>query len=521
MVFQRPIRMVSLVVLTGVLTLLPSALVGAQTADDVLRYADRTPGVTAYGMGIAGTGIARLDDASALAVNPAALGWLQESVVSGAFSSLRSTSDGTYVAPGYASDRRNTLTDSGIGNLSYLFKAPTTRGSLVVGAAISSVHSFDRGTAFDGENGSNSVTDYFIPYADEFALLEDAEGLYPEFSRALSFIAYETYAIDLDQGLVDAGDPVPFLPAGTFGTVTQTGVIEDTGRMTEIALGGAVEAAPDLMVGFGMNIPVGSFERYRLIEERDDVNDNDGTNGTTDFAYLTFSEQLSTTMVGVNGRLGVSAKVHPSLFFGATIETPTLFAIEEEYGTYIETGFDNGDLFSYGDGPGQDAGSGAFDYTMRTPWKIGLGFHYQAGPAQFKADVEWMDWSQLELQSSTYDFREENLEIRNVLQSVMNVRLGAVVDFGDVQLLAGLGIHPDPRRTSAFMNEGFLPVDRDRSLTSLGLRYRFNERMTMTAGWMLEQMKDRTDLYTDISDAPYLTEDVSRQRLLVGFTFGL
>jgi len=58
-------------------------------------------------------------------------------------------------------------------------------------------------------------------------------------------------------------------------------------------------------------------------------------------------------------------------------------------------------------------------------------------------------------------------------------------------------------------------------LTSLGLRYRFNERMTMTAGWMLEQMKDRTDLYTDISDAPYLTEDVSRQRLLVGFTFGL
>jgi len=43
----------------------------------------------------------------------------------------------------------------------------------------------------------------------------------------------------------------------------------------------------------------------------------------------------------------------------------------------------------------------------------------------------------------------------------------------------------------------------------------------MTAGWMLEQMKDRTDLYTDISDAPYLTEDVSRQRLLVGFTFGL
>lgn len=521
MPYVRPFRSPALLLSALILLTVIAFPVAAQTADDALRFSDRTPGATAYSLGTGGVGIARLDDASALSVNPAGLGWLGSTRVSGSFSSLRSTSDGTYFSPGYASDRRNQLSDAGLGNLSYLFKVPTTQGSMVVGAAISGVHSFDRGVSYDGDNGFNSITDYFMPFADEFSLVEDTEGVFPDFTRTLSFIAYETYAIDLDQNLLDAGEPVPFLPAVSYGTVAQTGFMEDTGRVMEIAVGGAVEVAPDVMVGFGMNIPVGGFERLRVHDEDDYRNDNDGTGGTTDFAYLQFSERLSSTMIGVNGRFGVSAKVNPSMYLGATIETPTVYAIEEEYSTYLETGFDNGDVYTYGDAAGQDAGSGMFDYTLRTPWKLGVGAHMQAGPASFMADVEWVDWSQMTFQSSTYDFTQENLEIRNALQSVLNIRVGATVDFGDLQLRAGLGVHPDPRRVPRFADAGFPTVDRDRSLTSLGLGYRISERMTIDAGWMLEQMKDRTDLYVDVSDAPYIEEDVTRHRLQFGFTVGL
>lgn len=517
MPYVRPFRLFAFCIMALFLTQTSQA----QTGDDALRFADRTPGVTASSMGMAGAGIAGLPDASAFVINPAGLGWMDGSVAAGSFSSLRSTTEGTYVSNGYSSILDNELTNAGIGSLSYLFKVPTVRGSMVLGAAVSGVHSYYRGTSFDGDNSFNSVTDYFMPFADEFDLVEDSEGIFPDFNRTLSFIAYETYAIDLDQDLLDSGDPVPFLPAVSFGTVAQTGFLEDTGRTMELNFGGAMEAMPDVMVGFSMNIPIGSFERLRVLEEDDYLNDNDGTGGTTDFAYLQLSEQFSSDMVGVNGRFGVSAKANPFLNLGFMIETPTIFAIEESYSTYLETEFDNGDIYSYGDGPGQDAGSGTFDYTLRTPWKLGMGMAVHSGMFSVLADVEWMDWSQMELNSSTFDFSPENLDIRNALQSVMNIRLAATADFSDVQIRAGAGFHPDPRRDVRFTSEGFPMVERDRTFTSLGVGYRFNDRMLLDLGWMMETSDDRTDLYVDVTDAPYVSEDVTRHRFQVGIQVGL
>jgi len=493
----------------------------AQSADDALRFADRTPGVSAYGLGIGGAGLAGVEDASALVVNPAGLGWVSRSVASGSFSNIQSTTDGTYMSPGYTSRLEDQLTDANVGNLAYLFKVPTTQGSMVLGASLSSVHSFARGVSYDGDNGFNSVTDYFMPFSDEFNLVEDVDGVFPDFTRTISFIAYETYAIDLDQDLLDANDPVPFLPAVSFGTVAQTGFLEDTGSMVELNFGGGVEVSKDVMIGFSLNIPVGSFERLRVLEEDDYRNDNDGTGGTTDFNYLYLAESFSSDMVGVNGRFGVSMKANPNLRLGASVETPTIYAIEESYSTYLETEFDNGDFFSYGDGPGQDAGSGDFDYTLQTPWKLGMGAQLQTGSIKVMADAEWMDWSQLELDSNTYRFISENLQIRDALQAVVNVRLAATMDIDNLQVRAGAGYHPDPRRSQRFTAEGFPSVERDRTFTSLGLGYRLNERMQIDLGWMMERMDDRNDLYTDVTDAPYVTEEVTRHRVQIGVQFGL
>ena len=225
--------------------------------------------------------------------------------------------------------------------------------------------------------------------------------------------------------------------------------------------------------------------------------------------------------MGVNGRFGVSLQANPFIRIGATIETPTFYAIEESYSTYLETEFDNGDIFSYGDASGQDAGSGNFDYTLRTPWKVGMGMQLTTGKANLLADVEWMDWSQLELDSNTYSFAAENLGIRDALQAVVNIRLAATYDLDNMQLRAGTGFNPDPRRLERFHAEGFPSVTRDRTFGSLGVGYRFNERMTFDLGWMVEMQEDRMDLYSDVSEAPYVLEDVSRHRVQFGVTLGL
>jgi long-subunit fatty acid transport protein len=496
-------------------------IASAQTADDALRFVDRTPGATAYSLGIGGAGLAGVADASAFVVNPAGLGLLTGSRASGSFSALQSTSEGTYFSPGYSSSLEDQLTDSGLGSLSYLFKVPTTQGSMVIGAAINSVQSYSRSASYDGDNGFNSITDYFMPFSDEFSLVEDSDGVFPAFTRNLSFIAFETYAIDLDQDLLDSNDPVPFVPAVSFGTVAQTGFLEDTGRMMELNFGGGVEVAKDVLVGFSLNIPVGSFERLRVLEEDDYLNDNDGRGGTTDFNYLYFSESFSSDLVGVNARFGVSLQANSNMRIGATLETPTYFAIEESYSTILETEFDNGDIFSYGDGTGQDIGSGNFDYTLKTPWKVGMGLQFTAGKANVLADLEWMDWSQLELDSNTHSFESENLGIRNALQAAVNMRVAATYDLENIQLRAGTGYNPDPRRTERFTDEGFPSVTRDRSFASLGIGYRFNERMTFDLAWMVESMEDRMDLYSDVTDAPYVLEEVMRHRVQFGVSFGL
>ncbi|MDE2996145.1 MAG: hypothetical protein OXT73_05330 [Bacteroidota bacterium] len=500
--------------------LLPSQ-VFAQTGDDALRFADRMPGSTTWSMGLAGTGVAGVADASAFVTNPAGLGWLQRSVGAGSFTMLTSKTEGVYHSPGYSSSLSDELTKAGVSNLSYLFKVPTTQGSMTIGAALSRSTTYERGLSFDGDNGSNSITDFFMPFGNEFSLVEDGGEVFPEFNRTLSFIAYETYAIDLDQGLIDAGEPVPFLPAVSFGTVAQSGVFEDTGSLMELNFGGAVEVAPDVMVGASMNIPVGTFERFRSIEEDDYLNDNDGTGGTTDFNYLYFSERFTSDLVGVNGRFGVSARANENVRIGLSIETPTYFAIGESYSTYLETEFDYGDFFSYGDGPGQDAGSGSFDYTLRTPWRLGLGSQFNLGLISISTDMEWIDWSQTEFNASRFDFSDVNRDIRDALQSVVNVRVGASVDVGNTELRAGFAVHPDPRTEQRFVAEEFPNVDRERAYGSLGIGYRFSDKLMIDAAWMAETFKDRSDLYVDVSGAPYVLEDVTRHRFQIGLRFAM
>jgi hypothetical protein len=117
-----------------------------------------------------------------------------------------------------------------------------------------------------------------MPLQGEFELTEDGTDVFTEFFRTPSFIAFETFAIDFDQGLFDDDDPIPFLPAVSTGTVLQSGFVTEEGRMSEINFGAAMEAAEGVMIGASLNIPVASYTFTRVFEEEDIFNDNDGSN---------------------------------------------------------------------------------------------------------------------------------------------------------------------------------------------------------------------------------------------------
>jgi len=506
-------------VLVAMLVFSPIAI--AQTGDDALRFTQRFPGQTAASIGLAGTGIAGVGDASALILNPAGLGLARESAISGSFSSFDVSDESFFLLPGSSFPGESDVTNTGVGSLSAIYKVPTTRGSLVLSIAFNQVSTYERNLFFEGENDRNSITDFFMPFSDEFELVDDGVEIFPDFFRTQSFIAFETFAIDFNQGLFDDGDPVPFLPAVSAGTIAQIGSVVEEGRMNELNFGGAFEAAKDIFVGASVNIPFARYTFTRTFEEDDIFDDNDGQNGTTDFDYLSYEETFQSDMVGINARLGLSAKVSPQIRIGATIETPTIMAVEDEFETILFTEFDNGDSFRYGGAVNEDEGSGFFEYDITTPWRLGAGASYRSSGLTLLADVEVVDWSQLELDSEDVSFASENRDIKRQFDAVVNTRLAASFVTGDFIIRGGIALYPDPHDKSFAETIDGSVVDKERKFFSLGLGYRISRELRADVGWIQERFDDVYLPYSEVADAPVVQEEITRNRFQIGVTFTL
>lgn len=521
----------------------------AQTLGDGLRYSLRSPAVGARTLGFAGAGIGGVADYSALFVNPAGLSLAPASEVVGSFAGLQADNLGRYRLGGFENETDFSVRTSGLGGLGYLYKAPTAQGSLVIGASYNRTYLYDRELDFEGRNDLNSVTDFFLPvnqvtqefqvtqidpsssdetFFGQFIVEDDAGNAYlvdfdPDgdgfINRPLSYIAFETFGIDFAPALFDDGDPSPFLPAVTAGTLTQAGRVSEWGGTNEISLGGSAEALQGTHIGVSANFVFGSYNLEQVFEEIDDQNFNDGFEGTTDFDRLTLTDRLETDLTGVNLRLGLVTTALPNLRVGLTLETPTFYNITEQYSTELETFFDNGDLFVYGDEASEDVGSGEFEYEIRTPWRLGLGGALTLGNLTVLGDAELVDWSQLEFSADTDELFFEDLsrEARDELDVVVNTRLGAEFALGGLMLRAGVAYQPDPRGELELADGGTL--NRDRSFFSLGLGYRLSEELRVDLGWMQERVDGQYQPYAEVQGAPIVSEELTRDRFALGVSY--
>lgn len=516
----RSSRTVALLI--AILLVAPAA---AQDGEDALRFSSRQPSVGVRALGLGGAGTAGINDLSALYTNPAGLAYLRGSVFSGGLTSFTTDDDAIFSVGSSRSGSTNDVSDTGLDHIGYAYRVPTRRGALVVGANVHRVQTFNRELFFDGTNGLNSATEFFLPLPGEFEIEFDAgdDGIAgtaddiftPSFSRSLSFIGFETYTIDLDIDAYESGSDQPFFPAVTTGTVAQQGVISEEGNMTEFSLGGAFEAARGVMVGLAINIPYGKWEFSRIFDEDDFQNDNDGLAGTVDFSSMTWTETVESDLVGVNVRAGVSLEASRDFRVGFTVETPTYYSISEDFATFVETRFDDGFASSYGFEFDEDVGAGTFDYEILTPWRLGAGIGYDIGDLTLLADAEFIDWSQLELDSDDYSFFQENQDISQNLEQVVNTRVGAEYGIGDFVLRGGFAFHPDPRDVRPDLASDPNMVDRDKTFWSAGVSYVRQGRFAIDLGWSQERFDDRFVSY-GIDGSPVVDEEVVRNRASIG-----
>ncbi|HMB94310.1 MAG TPA: outer membrane protein transport protein [Rhodothermales bacterium] len=501
----------------------------AQTAEDAIRFTDRSPATGVRMMGMAGAGIVGVADYSALFSNPAGLGFFRSSSASGALQSVYTTDESFYSTPGNESFLDSDATSTQFGNLAYVYRAPTRRGSFVIAAAFNQINTYERELRFEGNNSTSTISTSFLPFDGEYGLTNSDEL---DFLDDLPFAAFNGGFFDY---FPDRLPDYPFLEAVVPGTtIQQSGTVTEEGRMSELSFGGALEAAPRVMVGLSANIAFGTYEFNSLFAE-DDIFDENGLadysvlldDGTLfeGFDFLEYEQRLQSDLLGVNLRLGLSAQAASNLRVGLTLETPTYYTVNEDYGASYLTGFDDGNTLSYGD-DFDDVGNGEFEYEIQTPWRLGVGVGFNAENVFVTGDVEYVDWSQLELDAETDRsfFADLNRGIEEAYEPVINTRLGIEYRLGDLSLRGGFAYRPDPLDTAPLRSDGS-ELERDKTFFSAGFGYRFQRQFQVDFGWMQGRFDSAYSAYPEDSvgarqdDILLIDEEVVQNQFSVGVSF--
>jgi long-subunit fatty acid transport protein len=165
---------------------------------------------------------------------------------------------------------------------------------------------------------------------------------------------------------------------------------------------------------------------------------------------------------GVNIGVGAIYKPIDQLNIGVTFHSPTWSRINEEYlaGIYAE--------FSP---PYQDPEFGSISeeqvdtdlyissFSLRSPMKLGSGLTYFFGKNGFlSADVDYLDYSMMNLRSNVFNTGADNREIRALYGQTINYRVGGEARIDKLRIRAGYAYFGDP-----FVNA----TDFDRSMTQL------------------------------------------------------
>ena len=513
------------------LVMSPSAL--AQTAEDALRFSQRHPSVSAEMSGMSVRGFGGVGVYGALHSNPAGLGYVQRSLFSASLNFHNNEDVVSSGSRGFSgSARSTTISNTELSALSYVHKFRTRQGSMVFGLSLGEVQSFEREMRFSGFNNVSTISTSFLPYDDEYRL--DTDGGLDELND-LPFAAFNGGIIEFFPDLLEDGQ-YPFLEAAIPGTkIEQEGSVRDAGKLYEGAFGIAVEATNNLMVGVSVNLVFGEYNFDSQFREIDSNDENglqdynvlqDNGNLLEGFDQLMYTQRLGSELVGFNLRAGLSAQATPFLRLGATVETPTWMYIEENYGASYTTWFDDGGLLAYGDGA-DDVGTGFFEYELRTPWRLGVGFDAELGTLRLLGDVEVVSWDQMEFSApSDLTFRDVNEDIEDRYGTVVNTNLGAEADFGGFILRGGIASRPDPIERNPVTSRGE-QLSRDRIFYSGGFSVNLSSRLRMDMAWQRVRSDDTWFAYPEDASGPrqdhvlQFDEEITRDLFILEFIYKL
>jgi long-subunit fatty acid transport protein len=425
-------------------------VVKAQYAEDALRYSQLGLGVSARQLGMGNATVGGVNDYSALFWNPAGLALERDFEFSFGLSSLGYSNDISYLG----TKATSTSTVVNLNNLGLVYPIPTVQGSLTFAFGFNRAANYTTTASMNAFNPSSS-------FSQDMSLLAR--------QPLDNNIPYQLYLANADT----LGNVTPILN----GNVQQAINVIEGGGLNHWTFGGAMDIGKNLSLGISLNYATGSYSYDQTVNESDTKNFYPASMAPNDFSAFNYESTINDDITGFNALFGLMFRNPGKYSIGFAIRTSTKYNISETYAETASSQFKTKDIngvssYSY------PLNSNSIKYDVTTPYTLSGGVSVQ--PIEWLSlagDVEYTDWTQMELSSGGVDFSAENSRIKNQMRATTNLRGGGEISLWNLglKLRGGIIYNPSPWKGD--------PTSRDQLYYTAGIGYTLDERTTIDAGF--------------------------------------
>lgn len=405
--------------------------------EDAYRFSKATPAGSARIVGTGGTQWSLGGDVSNLAGNPAGLGFFRTSEASLSLGYDLWSVDASH----RGQNKSFSTSDFSLPNLSFVGAKPKglqESGAFKGGAwgfSVQRIANFSTEFGYYSDIlGESSIIDFYLD--DAFGIAENQVE-----NRGLTGLAYQTYQIN---PITIGADGKPIANPRAYdsfvlGFPFQDENVRQEGSASQINLGYGANFNHKLFVGASLGIRSLEFSSTKGYNEEF---------GDQPLINSSLNETLLINGAGVNLNLGLIYKPIDYINFGLVLQTPTWFALNEEYEASMTATYDN---YYF---PQEDVTLGTetaisdiiiSNYGLQTPLKVGAGATFFLGKYGFvSADVDWVDYSTARINSNDFDEGPDNQVIQGLYTSTFNYRFGAEGKLEKWRVRAGYSYLGDP-----------------------------------------------------------------------------
>ncbi len=492
--------------LTFILSLIILSLsyTSAQTLDDALRLSIHNYNSTARFAGVSGAFSPLGADISIASINPAGIAEFRKSEITATINSFNTENSADLLDSQEGLVTSFSQSKVGLGNIAAVFHYdPPAFNTRTFNLAIgyNQIANYNETIEYGGTT-SGTILQRFLEQAEGRTLNELGD-----FEAGLAFDAMAIF--DPEEDGTYLSDFITLAER-----VEKSEVIERTGSLNEVFISIGSNIKNKFSWGATLGFPFASFSESKRYSETDP---NDAVEFFDDIG---FNQNLSTSGVGFNLKLGLIYKVTPRLRLGAAIHTKSFFLLTDEFDTDISYSFTE-------DGVGQnftaESPTSEFEYQISGPWRAlaGLGYLYSFGDIKgfVSGEIEYVKYNSasFNLTENSTDpldqFFEDDLndDVDFFFGSAVNIRAGTELAYKMVRARLGVALPSSP-----FSDPTIIEVSPS---YSAGLGYRAN-RYYVDAAYTVRSFGTNYSPYRliDRDTEPFI--DIDNNRSIITLTLG-